>query len=719
MFLWQGVWTLFFLLYSLKLLAQPATERQKALANDSIGKVYSLKHDNKTALEYYFKALNQAKSLHDTALLIKLNEQISYSLIQIKEYKKAIPYQLRASELKNQKLRQTPGIYYKKVVKLYQGPADTLNTIRLLYRFGLFLDKLEKKKESADYFVQALKLAKTLRYDKAIATIANDLAGEYWDLGLTRLSTLQYQEALEASQRINDSNRIASIYLNLGDNYKDFGDLEKGMQYFIKALKIKESIKNTSRLCFFYIKGAEIAKAALNEKKWKEYIYKAYALKDNEEYAIPMEKAIVYQHLSDLAESEGKLDLAFKYYDTLAMISHKIQYLNGMRVALTGKAGLYEKMGKPEKALELFNEAEQYISENPYYQIAGKNQRAELYMKTGDLRKALKLLKANINNPALSNYANHKLITLQLLYKVNTELANYQEAFRWNDSLRNFENKLRDENVRKEIAALETKYETEKNRHTISTLKVKNQYYSQQIRFAVLMIVLLIVVLLMISYLWRMNKLKSEFRENQLKESLLRSQMNPHFIFNALNSIQQLILKNDNQAASFYLSRFSSIARIILEYSAKESIPLDKEIEVLRSYIEIERLRSGNGFNYEILIEEKLEPEFIEIPPMAVQPFVENAIKHGLKEKKNNGHLTLSFKEENDIIVVTVEDNGVGIKNSKKDNRRSHKSMAMSIFETRRQLLQKRYKKKLDITFVDLSSENKEGTRVIIRLPIL
>ena len=138
----------------------------------------------------------------------------------------------------------------------------------------------------------------------------------------------------------------------------------------------------------------------------------------------------------------------------------------------------------------------------------------------------------------------------------------------------------------------------------------------------------------------------------------------------------------------------------------------------MESYIEIERLRSGNEFEYKIEPDENMETEFMEIPPMIIQPFVENAIKHGLKGLNDRkGFLLLKIIDKGKIIRVVLEDNGVGINSTKPDT--GHKSMAMNIFEMRRQLLQKQLKRKLSVRFVDLSVENKTGTRVIIELPVL
>ncbi len=681
---------------------------------DSLGSYYHLHDDNRKAIQYFEKAVVLKKAKSDTLGMVYSYENLSRLFQTLKQYRKAISFQIRASELKAEVLNP----YFQKVKQLFPKADDSLNLTRLYYRFGLFLSKKGRQREATIYFRESLKLARALHYNKAISTIANDLAGEYWDLGEKDLSTVRYKEALVAAKKLNDSNRMASIYLNLGDNYKEQGELEKGMNDLLKALKIKEAIADSSHLSFFYIKAAEIAKEARMWFKWEEYIRKAYDVKDLDHCATPMEKAIIYENLGNIAGQKHRLKKAFSYFDTLLAISHKINYVNGIKAALTNKADLYSKTGHPARALRLLLAADKYATENPFYQVSSHNDKAELYLKIGNLDKALQLLKENIANPVLENYASEKLRTLQLMYKVNTELANYKTAFRWNDSLRNFENYLRDREVRTRIAELETKYQTEKNKHTIRFLKTKNQIYDQQIKFAVLLIIGLLIVIVFAIFMARMSRLKAEFRENRLHQQLLRSQMNPHFIFNALASIQQMIQNQKTKEAVFYLGNFASIARIVLEYSREESISLDKEIEMLKSYIELEKLRCENCFEYKIEFDPDMETEFIRIPPMAIQPFVENAIKHGLNEKEAGGFLLLTFEDLGKVLKVIVEDNGIGIDYAL-PSRKQHKSMAMEIFEKRRRLMQKRYKKKLAIRFIDRGTEGKTGTRVIIHLPIL
>ena len=689
-------------------------ENNSASYYDSLGVYYSHHDDNRKAISFFEKAIALKSAENDSLGMSFSYESMSRSYQLLKEYRKAISYQMMASELKTEVLNP----YYQRVKKLIPKANDSLNLMRLYYRFGLFVSRKGRQKEATAYYQEALKIARAMHYDKAIATIANELGGEYIDLGRKKLSNLRYKEALAASIRLNDSNRMAAVYLNIGDNYKEQGNLKKGMEQMIKALRIKESLADSSRLSFYYIKAAEIAKASLNMKKWEEYIRKAYSVKDLDHCALPMEKAIIYENLGSIAEYNNHFQKAFRYYDTLMDISRRIHYINGIKAALNSRAAIYRKLGQPDKALRLLLAAEKYTTENPFNHISSRNAKAELYLETKKYKQALKLLQENIANAVLGNYAEEKLSTLQLLYKVNTRMANYKEALRWNDSLQLFKDYLRDKDVRTKIAELEAKYQSDKSKSTISILKAKNEIYNQQIRFAILLIIGLLIAIAFGIFMARMNRLKAEYRENELHQKLLRSQMSPHFIFNALASIQQMIQQQKTKDADFYLGKFATIARLVLEYSREESIPLEKEMDVLQSYIELEKLRTDNNFDYKITFDNNLETEFIHIPPMAIQPFVENAIKHGLRDKEKNGRLEIAFEDLGDVLKVVIEDNGVGIEHAPA-SKIKHRSMAMEIFEKRRQLMQKRYKKKLIIRFIDLSREGKSGTRVVIHLPVL
>jgi len=687
---------------------------------DSMGIYFFQKANYNKALLFYKQSFALKKMVNDIPGIQANYEEISNTLQAMKRYKEAIPYELKAIDI-NRSIAPSPlEPYYQKVKQLLPKANDSLNITRLYYKFGLLLSHRGEQKRAAGYFKEALRLAYGLKNDQAIATISNELAGNHWDLGEKELSTKNYKVSLRAAKRLHDSNRMAGAYLNLSDNYKDLGDYKTGMEQLLKALNLKEHIRDSSRLSFYYLKAAEIANATRNWDKWEKYIRRAYGVMNKKGCATPLGKALIYENLGGLAEFKNNPDQALQYYDTLMQISKKIGYVNGEKVALTNKAELYKNAGQFQKALQLLLAASKFPTQNPFYIISNNSQKAELYQQLKQYRKALRLVEENISSPVLANYAPEKRRTFQLLYELNAQLKNYKEALRWNDSLRNFENYLRDKDVRTKIAELETKYQTDKKEQKIQLLSAQNETSRQRIRTALLLIAALIVIILFGVFVERTNQLQAQYRELMLRQQLLRTQMNPHFIFNALTSIQNFMLKNDTKMAAFYLGKFASISRLVLEYSTKNHIPLDKEIELLKLYIELEKMQSGNLFTYEIRIEDEVETDFIQIPPMAIQPFVENAIKHGLKEStKKGGHLLLIFKESDDLLEVIIEDNGPGILATQNKNQTKHHSMAMEIFEKRRKLLEKRFKKQLTLAILDLQTEGKSGTRVTIHLPIL
>jgi LytS/YehU family sensor histidine kinase len=237
-----------------------------------------------------------------------------------------------------------------------------------------------------------------------------------------------------------------------------------------------------------------------------------------------------------------------------------------------------------------------------------------------------------------------------------------------------------------------------------------------------------LIMLLIFLFLRRMKQLKKQqalkteklktdaIKELQLsnlrhdlaasKLTALRSQMNPHFIFNALNSIQQYILQGNITEANRYLSKFSKLQRQVLNQSDQNFIPLDKELEVLNLYLELEQLRFENGFTYKIEVNKNVDTDEIKIPPMIVQPFVENAIWHGLMPKQDNRNLVICFEMSGDeILVCTVADNGIGREAAarlKNGNQSEHKSRGLSLVYDRLNILSQQYGKAFKAEVKDL-----------------
>jgi streptogramin lyase len=208
-----------------------------------------------------------------------------------------------------------------------------------------------------------------------------------------------------------------------------------------------------------------------------------------------------------------------------------------------------------------------------------------------------------------------------------------------------------------------------------------------------------------------------------LEQKALRLQMNPHFIFNALNSIQGLILQKDEKTARYYLAKFSKLMRMILESSRNPIISLEDEISILENYLALEKFSSEGHFDYEISIDPSISKDEYGIPPMLIQPFVENAIIHGLKHLEEKGKISVIFTRENGFLICRIIDNGIGrekarlINNSQVDQH--HKSTALEVTQERLDILNPNGVKSLEI--IDIQGVNGEagGTEVLVRIPVM
>ncbi|WP_423737322.1 ligand-binding sensor domain-containing protein [Chitinophaga caseinilytica] len=218
---------------------------------------------------------------------------------------------------------------------------------------------------------------------------------------------------------------------------------------------------------------------------------------------------------------------------------------------------------------------------------------------------------------------------------------------------------------------------------------------------------------------------RAAFREelSQLEMKALRAQMNPHFIFNALNSIQTFMLKNETDTALAYLSRFAKLIRNVLDHSQLNNISITRETEMLENYLELERLRLDGRFDYTITIDPDLEPDFAEIPAMVLQPFVENAIWHGLQHKDEHGHLHIRFTREGQQVHCVIEDDGIGREAAtalKQHTHPAHVSRGLQITKDRLQIYNSRYNMDASFDIDDLKNENGQpaGTRVNLWFPL-
>ncbi len=247
--------------------------------------------------------------------------------------------------------------------------------------------------------------------------------------------------------------------------------------------------------------------------------------------------------------------------------------------------------------------------------------------------------------------------------------------------------------------------------------------------FAVALFIIIAVVVLFMTFNSRKNKLiqeqletqlNNQKRQHELELNALRAQMNPHFVHNSLNAIQYYIQLNEVEKSEDYLSKFSKLMRLFFEYSRKQNISLENELKLLKNYLEIEKLRFEDNLEYKIEVDAKLDLEDLFLPPMILQPILENAINHGIFHKEGQGQLYLKFTASiNNGFKVEITDNGIGINKARelsKDKKQTHTEHSSFVLEERLILLKESKHWDIDFTINDRSEteKNQTGTKVTL-----
>ncbi len=352
------------------------------------------------------------------------------------------------------------------------------------------------------------------------------------------------------------------------------------------------------------------------------------------------------------------------------------------------------------------------------------------YLLSNDLTNAIPYLEKSREEAGERGDLDVKLDATRKLSEVNARLGNTEKTIAYNDEYKDVVDELyakkRQEisqaarfsrNIAEQqnrITSLESDRALSKSTYELTQERNKSQ---QLIIYSLIggLVLLLITGFLMFKYIKQQR-----LANNLLALKSLRSQMNPHFIFNALNSVNTFIATNDERTANKYLSDFSQLMRAVLENSEEDFIPLKKEIELLNLYTKLEHFRFQDKFDYTIDVDETIDVEEFQIPPMLLQPYIENAVWHGLRYKTDKGHLNITIKPKSkDEISITISDDGIGRTRSKAlktDHQKKQNSKGMNNIKKRVAILNEMYKDKVDVTINDFQDLEDAGTKVVVTL---
>ncbi len=531
-----------------------------------------------------------------------------------------------------------------------------------------------------------------------------------------------YRNALHHYQAIGDETSEAQVYeaMSLAMDNLGYEPKDSALIYGQKLLNYARKVNDTYREAFALLIIGQIYlsnnESYLIKQKALSYNDSALvlAMKFNYEELIAiiyLNTGCYYDKSTPLFEFTLNMPLSRSYFNKSLTAARKIKssYLQAMILLSLAEIDIEEK--KYDQADNHLQQCEARL--NDYFRIEWQ-----------------------INSLAKIEYSFSKIIDYYLAQRTLNDMyhARYRLALatgRFEKAIDYLEHSYQSRDATnasqqgRQLELLMAESDAEKTDQKIKALAQENELNQLKLTqnrfiFGGVAAVVVIISLFMLLYFQR-KRMKAEQKSILNEQRLLRAQMNPHFLFNSLASIQNYIINEETDKASIYLSRFSQLVRNILDNSVEEYVPVEKEIETVRNYLELQKVRYAGKFDYSIDIDADIDTEIVMIPPMLAQPFIENAIEHGIRHRAMSGHIDIRFRLEDNLIRFEVEDDGVGREKAKEIEIKQgikHRSMATSITIDRLAAINKKLKKKIRMEIEDLKDQDGVGIGTKVRFGI-
>ncbi len=561
----------------------------------------------------------------------------------------------------------------KQVIDGYAEPDTTYINLRLNYSRKRFISA-PKDSNLLDYNMKTLELSKKLIFRKG--------------------------EALSL-------NRIGVIYQYVFSNpYKALESFQESLTIIEKyGLPNRYMLGNIGNIASIYYEQKENEKALSYYKKMLDY---------------PAYRINAYGYIGNIYGNLKQLDSSIHYYKKADKIARETKNILHIANNQSNLSVVLSDANKKEEAITAIEESLDLIDKHKLELIraATYSNAASVYFKNSDLKKAEQYALDGLNlKDALNNlFIEEKLWEiLSKIYEAKKEYAKAHNAYKryvkLNDSITSLDRKL-------EISRKEMQYKSDKQQ-TIAHLEIERQRFIKNTSFVIGGGLLIFGLVGYFLYKRKRDALEakkvSDFKTKVADTELraLRAQMNPHFIFNSLNSISDYMDKNDVETANDYLLKFSKLTRAILENSEKKWVLLKEDIELMKLYMDIESLRIPNKLVYTIDLDNELDLENVMVPPLMLQPFIENSIWHGIAQKNGIGTIRINAVKEEEFIILKVDDDGVGRSNVL-DNMIEKTSMGLKITKSRLEVINQLKKTKGELNILD----KPEGVQVVLKLPL-
>jgi tetratricopeptide (TPR) repeat protein len=586
---------------------------------------------------------------------------------------------------------------------------------------------INNKKNTAETKEKAYDALGVYYVNKAYQSMQSDylLTIRYLNIGLEYFSDKYFVSDRYIPARGN-------VLISLGVMYNKIGNTEQSINNYFEGLRTFKNLANKSYISYGYQSIANLYKEQRKFQQALYYYMKAYEVyykKENLSYQDNIQKVLlfisistIYQELNNCELSDSNLNKALK----LAL------QLNDKDVL----SEIYFNLGRNEEKCrkDISNALLEYNKSFAYSNLPENNANSLIAIGSA-LKQQKKYAEAEqhlIKGLTFAKKINHlefQKLALENLYQVYKQQKQYPKALeiiefygQIKDSIKKEENDnlLTKKQLQYEYEAKQSQLKLEQERK-LNAITLENQKKNAFKNSLLIGLTALLILLILGSYFlsknYKQKQAIAQFEKSALNQKLLLSQMNPHFIFNSIDTIQSLIYSNQNEQAVNYLTKFSKLTRQILENSSESYISFEEELIMIDNYLSIQKLLYNNKFDFTIDAPNESETEFIFVPPMLTQPFIENAIKHGLRKTTENGFVTIRFYLQNNKLFFEVTNNGTGF--SEDQNTNGNKSLAMKI--TKERLMHTAKSKDFEMQIENLFDDHKNlvGAKVSFEIPYI
>ncbi|WP_282043105.1 tetratricopeptide repeat-containing sensor histidine kinase [Winogradskyella flava] len=627
------------------------------------GLVTSFKSNYNSGDEYYKKAIPLYKDLNMNSQVLACYRNLSVINVKRGDFNNAI--------------------YFRKQRLEYRNKIGNEKTENDLFYIGYNYYKIGKYDECLAYYNKALLVSKQNNNQKYYQYSLTAIGNLFSHQGKYQLALGYFNEALISAEKHSNTKNISDAYVSIGNVYIRLQDYDKAISFHKRALEqpnhdnfgtISHNIGESYKYKKDYVKALIFFKDAL-----KTYIEKANK----------QDEAITLNKIGEIYFAQNDFDTSYQYFEKAKLLNIKVDNQRGLAGSYLGLGKIFLKKSNYDLALDYAIKS-RYIGEN---------------LELLDIQRDIQ----------------------QLLFNIYKEKTNYKKALESHELYKTLNDSIfNKENIEK-ITQLEYEYKYKQQIDSLSinelkltkTIKATSQDLEDTQRnylWAIIGVLLLSILLGAIMFNQKLKNAKSKTQTALMEQKLLRSQMTPHFIFNSLSVLQGMILNKEEKKSIQYLSKFSKLLRVTLENSRDKTVLLSQELTAVQDYITLQNLEN-DAYECTILVDGSIDVPSFEIPPMLIQPFVENAIEHAFVNMNVNPRIDIKLRYIDKKLVCTIADNGVGIDYENGTKRKDKKSMATTITSERLQTLSKDFNTDGGITIEDRKKYNEKGTLVTLVIP--